>query len=741
MASYAPSTAPIRSSILWRMISQALVLTTFIIVVLTTLSFIISRTLLERTVRSQLSSVAAIAENAIESTLSAHRERASLLTSHADIRAILSGGGASDTLLRLFTTVRRDQLSLIGMDVFDEKATLLASAGESVHVLPPQSLRIPFHRSVVTDTGWAYYDVFTPVWDARGERIGYLALRYTMDTGIAPLLAVVPSLGETAEVVFSWRKEGVLRVIHPSLDPAQSYVLTPSEQPEDSVLLHALSGAEAVERTNDYRGHDALVAYRYLPALGWGLFVQVDRREALQEVRRLAVAHAAIGTLLLVLAVALASLLANQVTHPLRHLTERVSHLRPGAWVIKRSVRTGDEVEVLDQVVVNMASRLKQVYEKQEQIIDDRTKELKRQYALDRTILDSIGYGVVTVDRKGNVTGANPAALSILSFSKETILGKDIAQAVQLCGHRGNLLEGSHPVRECLRSRRVVRSPVNKHVNMRRNDGSLLAISYAVSPLIANNAMFGAIIVFQDVTEERRLDYLKSEFIELASHQLRTPLSALRWYTELFIEQKKNLNDDQRGFLREMQHSIVRMVALLNSLLHAAHLEGDNLKPEIRKTDVSQLMRELNEDCRSLARDAGLTCKLNVAGKAITAETDETLLRIVLQNLLSNAVKYSEKGSKRAVTFDVSQNKNSVLIAVKDEGMGIPKNEQRRVFQKFFRAKNVRKRDTDGNGLGLYITRTIVERLGGTIDFTSTENKGTTFMVKLPKKAKKSKSS
>lgn len=738
MPSAAPSLAPVRSSILWRMISQALVLTTFIIVVLTTLSFIISRTLLERTVRSQLSSVAAIAENAIESTLSAHREGASLLTNHADIRAVLSGNAASDVLTRLLTTARREQKALVALDVFDAKATLLASAGESVKVIPPEGLRAPFHSSVVTDKGWAYYDVFTPIWAKGGERIGYLALRYTMDSGIAPLLAVVPTLGETAEVIFSMREKGVLRIIHPSLDPEESYVLTPGVQPENSVLLHALSGAEAVGRTDDYRGHDALVAYRYMPTLGWGLFVQVDRREALQEIRRLAVAHAAIGTLLLVLAMALTSLLANQVTHPLRHLTERVGHLRPGAWVIKRSVYTGDEVEVLDQVVVAMAGRLKQVYEKQEQVITDRTKELKQQYALDRAVLEGIGYGVVAVDRKGVVTDVNPSAASSLGEHRDHLIGKTIESVVLLCGHRGNPLKGTHPVRVCLQSHKTLRSPANMHINIRCKDESLLPVSYSVSPLTVDRTTFGAIIVFQDVTEERRLDYLKSEFIELASHQLRTPLSALRWYVELFTEQKKNLNNEQRGFLKEMQHSVVRMIALLNSLLHAAHLEGDNLKPEIQKTDMTLLIHELHDDCRAMTRDKGLACNLNAPMKKTVIETDPILMRIVLQNLLSNAVKYTPSNSKSSIGISLTQGKNGVAIVVKDQGVGIPKSEQDRVFQKFFRAKNVRKRDTDGNGLGLYITRTIIERLGGSISFKSEENKGTIFTVKLPKKMKKS---
>lgn len=731
-----PQAPSASSSFLWRMIIQALILTAFIIVVLTTLSFVISRVMLERSIRSQIATIATIAENSLENTLQAHRERASLLTNNSDVRSVVSGAGGPVTLGRLLALIQRDQPALLGMDVFGPNGTLIASAGESVG-LPAEALKVPYHRSVVTDAGWTYYDVFTPVWGEGGNRLGYLALRYRIQPALEPLLSAVPALGETAEVVLSWRRNGELNIIHPSLDPDHSYVLTPSRLPDDSVILRAMSGTEAVARADDYRGRDVLVAYRYLPTLGWGMFIQVDRKAALEDVRSLAVAHAAIGTLLLVLAGALAFILASQVTQPLRRLTDRVSRLRPGAWNIKRSVFSGDEVEVLDQVVVDMATRLHKVYDRQEEIIDERTGELSRQYALDRAILESIEYGVVTVDREGNVTGSNPAAAALLATDASAMTGKPVEDVIRICGHRGNPLEGAHPVRACLQDGRGQRSPVNAHFNVRRADEALLPVMYTVSPLMEQNKVFGAIVVFQDITEERRLDYLKSEFISLASHQLRTPLSALRWYVELFAEDKKHLDAEQKGYLKEMQTSIERMVALLTSLLHAAHLEGDNLEPEIQKVDLSQIMQEVNDDCQALVHEQGLKCELSAPKKSVAIQTDPTLLRIVLQNLVSNAVKYTPKDSKRPIMLKLDESSGSVHISVQDQGMGIPSAEQTRVFQKFFRARNVRKRDTDGNGLGLYITRSIVERLGGAIHFTSEENKGSVFTVTFPKTQKK----
>lgn len=716
--------------------SQALILTAFVIVVLTTLSFIISRGMLEQSIRAQISSVAAIAENGLESTLQAHRERASLLTNNGDIRAVIAGKAGPQALARLLSTIQRDQPSLLAMEVYNGGGVLLSGAGDSIG-LPEKARKLPLHQSVVDAHGWNFYDVYTPVWADGGERIGYLALRYRAQDVLSSLLTVAPTLGSSADVVLVRKENDDMQLIHPSLVANASFVMELGQLASDSLFEHTLEGKEGVTRTEDYRGRDALVAYRYLPALGWSLIIQVDRKEALAGVHDLAVAHASIGTLLLVLAAALAWLLAHQVTSPLRLLTERVRHLRPGAWNIRRSVHTSDEVEVLDRVVVDMAARLKDVYEKQEDILEERTVQLKKQYALDRAILESVEFGVITVDRKGVIIGANPAATALLGQSRDVLAGKAVASAIAICGHRGDAFKGEHPVMQCLRSRKPQRSPVNAHFNVRRTDDALLPVMYAVSPLISGGTLFGAIIVFQDITEERRLDYLKSEFISLASHQLRTPLSALRWYVELFGDSKKNLTTEQRGYLSEMETSISRMVALLTSLLHAARLEGENLAPEIQNVDMSQLLREMEQDCMSLVHEAGLSCKVSIPRGKVMLRTDPTLLRIVLQNLMSNAVKYTPKNSKLPIVIELTEKARAISVMVKDNGMGIPKAEQKRVFQKFFRAKNVRKRDTDGNGLGLYITRTIIERLGGIIAFRSAENKGTVFTVTMPKTPKK----
>lgn len=434
-----------------------------------------------------------------------------------------------------------------------------------------------------------------------------------------------------------------------------------------------------------------------------------------------------VGALLVGFAAATAFLLARQLTNPLRALAEKVGVLRPGHWQAERTVTTGDEVEVLDIALTDMAGRLAGVYEHQEEEIAQRTEDLRRQYQLDRAILDAIRYGVLAVDKDGMVTQCNPAAVELMG---ETTEGRHVDEAFRLRMHGGKPLQGEHPVLACLKTAKPYKAVPSARWSIERVNHGLLPITLSVSPLLENGTVFGALIVFQDVTEERHLDYLKSEFITLASHQLRTPLSAIRWYAEMLDDEKTSFTTEQQSYVTEISHSVGRMIALLGSLLHAAKMEDENLKPDLKSINLSSVVADAMRDVEEVFDNAGIAHAINLPKEAVTVTTDPVLLRIVLQNLLGNAAKYSSKGA--SVRVDVRQEGNRAIFAVTDTGLGIPMASQGRIFEKFFRAENVRRMDTDGNGLGLYISKSIVDRLGGTLTFESIEGKGTTFRVELP---------
>lgn len=434
-----------------------------------------------------------------------------------------------------------------------------------------------------------------------------------------------------------------------------------------------------------------------------------------------------VGGLLVGFAAATAFLLARQVTNPLRDLASKVAELRPGASA-KRTVQTGDEVEVLDESFVRMADRLAHVHAHQEEEIAERTADLRRQYQLDRTILDSIHLGVLTVDRSGVVAKANPAALQLLKI--EDVAGRKIEDVLLLRGHGGNPIPGEHTVLQHLNAGTTFRTPPTAHWSMERSDASLLPITLSVMPMRDGDTSFGALVMFQNVSEERHIDYLKSEFITLASHQLRTPLSAIRWYAELLGDASTALGEEEKGYVQEIDRSVRRMIMLLGALLNAARIEDETVRPTLSDIDLADLLREAVHDSEDVFANFDVHPTIALPSVPVVVRTDPVLVRVVLQNLLSNAAKYSPKGSAVAARLDVRG--GSAVIEIEDHGMGIPQADQERIFEKFFRAQNVRQIDTDGNGLGLYISKSVVDRLGGSMDFMSAQGKGTTFTVSLP---------
>ena len=262
-----------------------------------------------------------------------------------------------------------------------------------------------------------------------------------------------------------------------------------------------------------------------------------------------------------------------------------------------------------------------------------------------------------------------------------------------------------------------------------------IALFGTVLLLIASiAAALEARALFHTIAEERRVDHLKSEFISLASHQLRTPLSSLQWYAELLNEEKK-LTKQQKEYAKEMLFAVRRMNNLIDSLLHAARLECEEIVPRKRAVEINTMIKDLTKELKLSAQEKDITISANIPKNKVILNTDAVLLNVVLQNLCSNAVKYTKIGG--AVEVHIETEDTFAIISIHDNGIGIPKKDISRIFQRLFRASNVLKMDTDGNGLGLYITKMVLDSLGGKITVESTEGKGSVFIVKMPLKKRK----
>lgn len=231
-----------------------------------------------------------------------------------------------------------------------------------------------------------------------------------------------------------------------------------------------------------------------------------------------------------------------------------------------------------------------------------------------------------------------------------------------------------------------------------------------------------------DTLEE--LDKAKNDFVSLASHQLRTPLTATKWVSEELLLPPAPLSDERKDhYLRQIHASNERMIRLVNQLLDASRIGFGTLayKPEV--VHVDDVLKLMLRDITPEIKNSGVKLETKLDKHLPVIHMDRTWVQVILQNLVSNALRYSKPG--QSVIVSITNQNSEILIKVKDSGCGIPAAQQSKIFTKLFRADNARQLVGEGSGLGLYITKALVEQVGGKIWFESAENKGTTFYVKL----------
>jgi len=266
-----------------------------------------------------------------------------------------------------------------------------------------------------------------------------------------------------------------------------------------------------------------------------------------------------------------------------------------------------------------------------------------------------------------------------------------------------------------------------------RKNGSVRVVkASAVVSYDANGKPVEMVGVNFDVTKEREVDKAKTEFVSLASHQLRTPLTNIKWNLEILRDEKIKLTKKNvRTYLESTYESAGRMTGLVSALLNVSRLELGTFVVKPEDVDVSSVVAALLGEMDSVIGDKQLKVKTVFPKNLPSFFVDPQIFHIIIENLLSNAVKYTQK--KGVVTFSADyKKKRGFLFVVKDTGYGIPENDQKHVFTKLFRASNIKEMDVDGTGLGLYIVKMVVESTGGKIWFESKEGKGSSFCISYP---------
>ncbi|MEK7610228.1 MAG: ATP-binding protein [Patescibacteria group bacterium] len=346
-------------------------------------------------------------------------------------------------------------------------------------------------------------------------------------------------------------------------------------------------------------------------------------------------------------------------------------------------------------------------------------------------ILSSMAEGLVAVDRDLKIIMMNQATGVMLRVAPPEAVGQDVFKIFSFYKDDQPLPPEAVPLRQAIEDKNIVTISLLDNISLKTRQGRMFPAAMVLAPLLKDGEVSGGIILLRDITKEKEVDQAKTEFVSLASHQLRTPLSAINWYSEMLLDEDVGgLNDKQKEYLASLHEANRRMIDLVNSLLNVSRIDLGTFAVEPEPTDLRVVAESVLEELQPKILEKKIRIEKNYDVSLSTIMADPKLIRIVFQNLLSNAVKYTPTDG--AVTVSITRREPVALIAVSDTGYGIPAADKTKIFTKLFRADNIRDKEAEGTGLGLYIVKSIIENFGGRIWFDSLEGKGTTFSVELP---------
>lgn len=389
----------------------------------------------------------------------------------------------------------------------------------------------------------------------------------------------------------------------------------------------------------------------------------------------------------------------------------------------QQSDRLSEKVRELEQFRVAMISVLEDLTESRDRIEEAR--------AFDDAVLGNLADGLIVMEADGTVTRANEAAARIFGVSGVDALIGRANTSITIFDERENEVRPEDRPFQKLFAGDPDPKPVRFRGSLRRDDGSTVSVEIEQSLVKLPEKRLIVVALIRDITEQLRIDRAKSEFVSLASHQLRTPLTAISWYAELLLgAEAVRSNPDVREHLREIYLANRRMVDLVDALLNVSRIEMGSFSVEPKPIDLGSLIADEVGSLSPLITHKHLTVTTDIQPGMPPYPADTKLMGIILQNLLSNAVKYTPMGG--TIRLSCARDDRWLTLAVTDTGIGIPPDQLGQIFGKMFRASNARIMEGEGSGLGLYLVKSIVDQVRGEIAVASEIEKGTTFTVKLP---------
>ncbi|WP_171311751.1 cell wall metabolism sensor histidine kinase WalK [Enterococcus cecorum] len=439
------------------------------------------------------------------------------------------------------------------------------------------------------------------------------------------------------------------------------------------------------------------------------LYVKSDIEDQYQQIKNIAVIFVTASLLAVGISMVVAILIAHSITQPIGEMREQALRIARGDYSRKVTVHGKDE---LGQLALTFNQLAEQIEETQDAMESERNRL--------NSVLSHMSDGVVATDRRGKVITINDMALSLLGISKEAAIGQNILNLLDI--------EKDYTLRKILESTEEL---LIERKESKYGDTMIIRVEFS---MIRRESGFisGLVAVLHDVTEQEQNERDRREFVSNVSHELRTPLTSMRSYIETLSEGAWQDQEMAPRFLKITLDETDRMIRMINDLLDLSRMDNGNLKLNIEMVNFNELVNFVLDRFDVIIANSEKKYRIvrEFTQRPLFVEVDTDRMIQVIDNIMNNAIKYSPDGGK--ITVRLMETHNNVILSITDQGLGIPKKDISRIFERFYRVDKARARKQGGTGLGLAISKEVVKALGGTIWATSIENYGSTFYISLP---------
>jgi two-component system phosphate regulon sensor histidine kinase PhoR len=353
--------------------------------------------------------------------------------------------------------------------------------------------------------------------------------------------------------------------------------------------------------------------------------------------------------------------------------------------------------------------------------MQDRIDTILHQTSQQDAVLGSMVEGVLAVDHEQRIISLNPAGAQLLGCARHAALGRSAAQVI------------AHPeLRQFVAQALACREPIEQDVMLYAASERIIQLRGTALGRAGESAR-GAVIVMNDISNVRRLETLRRDFVANVSHELKTPITSIKGFVETLLDGALDQRQDAERFLDIVAKQADRLGAIIEDLLSLAKIEQseETASLDLHEAGVRSVLEAAIRNCEGLARERRVSVALDMAAADVSANINSPLLEQAVTNLLDNAIKYSPPD--RQVVVSAGWKDNEVTIAVRDEGVGIEADHVPRLFERFYRVDKARSRKLGGTGLGLAIVKHIVSAHRGRVEVESTPGVGSTFTIHLPR--------